>query len=110
VAWADGKLDDGERDAIARAAEKAKLSADHRALLAEWMSAPPDAGLLDAWKGYIGALREVIDPSASDALRKQIVGGARDVAEAAGGFLGLGNKVSASEAAVLGQLEACFDA
>jgi hypothetical protein len=37
------------------------------------------------------------------------VGGARQVAEAAGGLLGLGNKVSASEAALLAELDACFD-
>ena len=110
VAWADGKLDPGERDAIERAAESANLSADHRALLAEWLSAAPGAGLLDAWKAYVGALREGLDADSLASLREKIVGGARGVAESAGGFLGLGNKVSDSEAAVLADLEACFDA
>lgn len=110
VAWADGKLDPGERDAIERAAGGANLSADHQALLAEWLGAAPGAGLLDAWKAYIAALREGLDADALGALRQKIVGGARSVAESAGGFLGLGNKISDSEAAVLADLEACFDA
>lgn len=110
VAWADGKLDPGERDAIERAAESANLSADHQALLAEWLGAAPGAGLLDAWKAYVAALREGLDADSLAALRQTIVGGARSVAESAGGFLGLGNKVSNSEAAVLADLEACFDA
>lgn len=110
VAWADGKLDAAEREAIGRAAEEAKLSDEHRGLLEEWLDAAPGAGLLDAWKAYIEELRGGLDPEACAALRSQILGGARRVAESAGGFLGLGNKVSDSEAAVLAELEACFDA
>ena len=110
VAWADGTLDDAERDAIERASEEASVDGEHRALLSAWLNAPPDANLLDAWKQYIEALRGQLDADACDALRDRILGGARQVAESAGGFLGLGNKVSASEAGVLDDLEACFKA
>ena len=109
VAWADGKLDDGEREAIIRAAEQAQVGDENRALLDGWLSAAPDAGLLEAWKGYVGSIRGAMEAGAYSALRERIVGGARQVAESAGGFLGLGNKVSASEAAVLEELEASFE-
>ena len=109
VAWADGKLDDAEREAIVRAAEQARVGDENRVLLDGWLSAAPDAALLEAWKGYVGSLRDAMEAGAYAALRERIVGGARQVAESAGGFLGLGNKISASEAAVLEELEASFE-
>ena len=108
VAWADGKLDEAEREAIERAADEAHVTDDHRALLAEWLISAPDASLLDAWKQYAKTLAGEMDAAACDALCTRIVGGARQVAESAGGFLGLGNKTSAREAEVLAELEACF--
>lgn len=108
VAWADGKLDDGEREAIVRAAEQAQAGKENRALLDSWLSAAPAPGLLEAWKSYVGSLRGAMEDADYAVLRERIVGGARQVAESAGGFLGLGNKVSASEAAVLEELEASF--
>jgi hypothetical protein len=110
VAWADGKLDDAEREALERAADEANVTDDHRALLGEWLSAAPDASLLDAWKQYAETLAREMDTAACNALCTRIVGGAREVAESAGGFLGIGNKISASEADVLAELEACFAA
>jgi hypothetical protein len=108
VAWADGKLDDAERSAIEKAAEEAKASDDTRALLQGWLSAPPAASLLEAWKGYIEAVLPTLSDSARAELQSQLIGGARRVAEAAGGFLGFGNKVSSEEAAALDELAACF--
>ena len=108
VAWADGKLDEAEREAIERAADEANVTDDHRTLLAEWLSAAPDASLLDAWKQYAETLAREMDTAACNALCTRVVGGAREVAESAGGFLGIGNKISASEADVLAELEACF--
>lgn len=108
VAWADGKLDEAEREAIERAADEADVTDDHRTLLAGWLSAAPDASLLEAWKQYAEALAREMDAAACDALCARIVGGARQVAVSAGGFLGIGNKISAREADVLAELEACF--
>jgi tellurite resistance protein len=110
VAWADGKIEDTERDAIIRAAEQSGITSEHRSLLEEWLSVTPDARLLEAWSQYIRVLRDQISPAASETLRARILGDAKRVAEAAGGFLGLGNKVSASEGNVLAELKACFAA
>ena len=63
----------------------------------------------DAWREYVGALAESLDRAALDALKNDVMGRARGVAEAAGGFLGLGNKVSSEEQAVLDELAKAFD-
>ena len=78
-------------------------------LLERWLSAPPADSLLESWKAYIAELKGTLDSDARTALRDQLIGGAREVAEAAGGFLGFGNKVSEEEAAVLDELAACFN-
>ena len=109
VAWADGKLDDGEREAIERAANEARIADPARAMLQSWLAAPPESELLETWKEYIGAVRENLSEEARKELRQNLVGGARVVAEAAGGFLGFGNKISDSEAVILDELDACFD-
>jgi len=109
VVWADDKLDDGEREAIMQAAEQAQMNDENRTLLEGWLAAAPDPGLLAAWKLYVGSLRGAMEPAAFSALREQIVGGARQVAESAGGFLGLVDKISAREVAVLEELEASFE-
>ena len=50
-----------------------------------------------------------LEPGQKDGLREEILGRARTVAEAAGGFLGLGNKISREEEVVLQQLAKPFE-
>ncbi|MFQ5995279.1 MAG: hypothetical protein ACE5K1_09290 [Acidiferrobacterales bacterium] len=110
VAWADGSVDDEERDAILAAAEAtglARASASGR-LLHAWLEARPNPEVLAAWKGYVGALSATLSAEAKDALKRELLGRARAVAEAAGGFLGVGNKVSKSEQAILDELAQAF--
>jgi hypothetical protein len=110
VAWADGKVEEPERKALLAAAEGAGLHGGNPSyeLLEGWLAQRPDKELLDAWKQYIRALTEAMDPAAKKALQRDLVGRAQVVAEAAGGFLGLGGKVSMAEKAVLTELEAAF--
>jgi hypothetical protein len=108
VAWADGGVDERERAAILSAAAEAGL--DKRGasyeVLNQWLAHRPRPELLDSWKGYIGAISGTLDDSGRRALRDKLLGRARAVAEAAGGVLGLGRKISPAEDAVLKQLEA----
>jgi hypothetical protein len=110
VAWADGGIDDREQAAILSAAAGAGL--DRRGasyeLLDQWLAKPPPADLLATWKAYIGAISGTMDDTARRALKDELLGRARAVAEAAGGLLGLGRKVSPTEDAMLKQLEGAF--
>jgi len=112
VAWADGTLESKERSAILRAAEEGGLSKDSPsyALLDGWLAKKPQADLIVAWKEYISSWLSELDGAARATLRTEIVGRARSVAEAAGGFLSLTARISDAEQRVLHELEAAFQA
>ena len=63
---------------------------------------------LESWKAYIGALKETLDGAALTQLKASILDRAEAVAKSAGGFLGLGNKVSDVERKVLDDLSNSF--
>jgi hypothetical protein len=110
VAWADGNVDDDERGAILNAAESMGLGQQGEAgkLLDSWLAEQPGSEMLTAWKEYVAALCETLDVDEKARLKQDLLGRARSVAEAAGGFLGLGNKVSKSEQAKLDELDKAF--
>ena len=111
VAWADGKMEDAERRAVIGAAESNGVDPNSPAaeLLESWLTRRPDGRLLEAWGEYIVALCAAISPEGKTALKAEVLGRARRVAEAAGGFLGLGNKVSAEEQKILEVLSKAFE-
>jgi hypothetical protein len=110
VAWADGSLDAKEQSALLTAAEQAGLSkngASYR-LLEEWLRERPSPKLLETWKAYVAILSNTLNDQAKQALKQDLLERARLVAEAAGGFLGLGKRISSAEQAVLTELEQAF--
>ena len=109
VAWADGEVQDKEREAILKAASESGIEDGSTSyqLLQNWLEQMPEAVLMEVWHDYIGALCAELDEAARDNLKKELLGRAVAVAEAAGGFLGLG-KISAGEERVLKQLERAF--
>jgi hypothetical protein len=109
VAWADGAIQDNERTAILQGAHGKGLEqgSDGYALLQSWLAKRPSDELLEAWEAYIKALTEQLNDEQNRLLKNQIVGFAKMVAGAAGGFLGIG-RVSASEEKVLARIEAAF--
>jgi uncharacterized tellurite resistance protein B-like protein len=110
VAWADGKVDEKERQAVLEAADARGIRAGdlQHGLLHSWLSHRPSTKLLQAWQHYVAGLCAQLDEEQRNALRGELLDRARAVAEASGGFLGLGSKVSPSERAVLKRLEAAF--
>ncbi|MEN8180948.1 MAG: hypothetical protein ABFS46_00275 [Myxococcota bacterium] len=110
VAWADGRMEDAERTAVLSAARAQGVDDASPAglLLESWLSTPPPPRLREAWTDYVGALSASLEPEQRASLRDEVVGRARAVAEAAGGFLGLGSKVSGREQEILERLEAAF--
>ena len=107
VAWADGKLEDRERDAVIKAAEEEGISPGPAGyqLLETWLSHRPDKELFENWKRYVRGIWKAFDEEERRQMRRTTLDRAVAVAESAGGFLGLTSKVSASERAVIKELE-----
>lgn len=110
VAWADGSIDAKERAAVLRGASESGLApgAAGYGMLETWLQAPPPAGLVDSWKAYIGTITEGLDHAGRRALQAPIMDRARAVALAAGGFLGIGIRISDAEEKVLADLGRAF--
>ncbi len=110
VAWADGHLDQKERQAILAAAHASGLHSGHAGyeLLETWLAHQPQAKLLETWEQYIQELCNQVTGEGRETLEVQFLGRARSVAEASGGFLGLGFKISKAEADVLETLRKAF--
>jgi hypothetical protein len=111
VAWANGRVDAKERRAVLSAAELNGVvpgSPGHQ-ILDGWLGHRPDGRLLQAWGEYMVELCAALKPGEKRALRDELMGRARQVAEAAGGFLGLGNKISPEEQVVLDELAKVFE-
>ncbi len=107
VAWADGTVSNEERDAVLRAAAEngvEKGSASYE-LLNQWLQAEPDSKMLTAWTEYFSALAKSMPLESLAVLRERIITRCRDVAKAAGGFLGLTGKISKAEQDAIEELE-----
>ena len=109
VAWADGEIQDNERTAILQGAHGKGIEQGSPGyeLLQSWLAKQPSGELIDAWEAYIKALVGQLSDEQNRLLKHQIVGFAKMVAGAAGGFLGIG-RVSASEEKVLHRIESAF--
>ncbi len=107
VAWADGEVDERERAAILKAAAERGVVASALAtrMLQSWLSRKPAPGLLEVWKKYASRLWGYFTPDEQWRMRQNVLHSAREVAEAAGGFLGLTSRISAAERAVIEDLE-----
>ena len=110
VAWADGKVDEAERQAVLRAAEENDCPAGSAGfqLLEHWLDTPLTAELVQAWKDYVNDLRERMSSESFATLGSDIRSRAGQVASAAGGILGMG-KISAQEQAALAEIRDTFE-
>ena len=110
VAWADGVMEAAERDAILRGAKSSGISEDSASygLLEIWTEDRPAPEMMDSWCAYMRALCSELSRDQRRHLEQQVIGRARAVAEAAGGFLGLGSKISRVEEGVLAKMEEVF--
>ncbi len=110
VAWADGYLDEKEKQAILAAAHDSGFEKGHVAyeVLENWLTQQPKPKLLETWVEYIKELNGQWSEEEQQSLKTSLLGRARSVAEASGGYLGLGFKVSKTEAAMLKTLEEAF--
>jgi tellurite resistance protein len=109
VAWADGRIDDKEKKAALDASQQAKLSGPALEIVEAWMNERPAKEVFNTWSKYLAEIMLQMSAAERVLMRSEISGRARQVAEASGGFLGMGNKVSQEEEAVLQQIAKAFE-
>lgn len=109
VAWCDRVLDTKERDAVLSAVDQVgfRPGTSSYQLIAAWLKQPPGPELLAAWKDYVASLSTIVSRDALDNLKTDALGKAKQIAQAAGGILGL-STISAKERVALQELEAIF--
>ena len=108
VAWADGTVDAKEQRAVLDAATQVGVTGPGLDVLTQWLAAKPSAEVFAAWQQYASAVVARLSDADKQLMKHEMLGRARTVAEASGGILGLGNKVSSAEAAVLKKIEDSF--
>ena len=110
VAWADGHVDETERQAFLKAAADHGLPVDspgHDALR-EFLKTTPREEARKAWFAWTKQLNARLSVDERHKLRDALVKHARIVAEASGGILGLGRRISAAEQKILDKIESVF--
>lgn len=110
VAWADGCVQAEEREAIIAAAKAAGIQSQNGGypLLEHWLKKRPSVEMIQAWKQFVKGLCLQLSRQEIEKLRQEALERARKVAQAAGGFLGFGNKMSPAERSMLDELEQAF--
>jgi len=112
IAWADGKVEAPERQAVLAAATANGIPGGSPGyqLLESWLDHRPDGRLLEVWGAFIIGLCAELGERERESLKKETLDRARSVAEATGGFLGFGNRVSSEEEIILAELAKAFEA
>jgi hypothetical protein len=110
VAWADGKIDKKEKEAVLKAVEKSGISKDNPdyEIVSKWLEHKPSPHLLEAWEHYIQGLCENLTKEEISNLRNELISHAKEIASASGGFLGIA-KISDSENKMLEKLSQAFE-
>jgi len=107
VAWAEGRVDDAEKNVVIELAESRGVTAGtpaHDKLL-EWLRVRPSDALFETATEVMRIGLSVLPPAERDERVKALVAACRRVAEASGGglgrLLGINDGVSGQEGAVL---------
>lgn len=105
VAWADGHVTDAERQTVIEIVSgySHKDTAALVSVIEQWLDDKPSVELWDAWKSYIGTLRECSPGIATAMLSEKLLEHARRVAEASTSFLSF-NRIAAEKQQALDQL------
>jgi hypothetical protein len=111
IAWVDGAPNRKEREAVLRAARERGLTATQvsKDVLASWLAKKPDPRLLELWKSEVQRVWNRFTADEQMQMRYNLLGAAREVAQAAGSFLGFTPRISARKEAVLKELESAVD-
>lgn len=111
VAWADGRLQPKEQEAIMKAAADQGIDPNHPGYdaLKSWLKEAPSDILFNTWRHYVRELGMTMDKEDFAQVRAEVIWRAEQVALSVGGLLGLGNKISPSERAELDKIDEAFE-
>ena len=103
IAWADGAIDSRESKAVIDAAMKMGVPEGSAALkaLEEWLKRGPTPDGRKAWYAFADELRKTLTAEELAKFRHDLLEGAKAVAKASGGLLGIAFEISAAEQKVL---------
>ena len=106
MAWADGVADQKECDAVIAAAMKMGVGPNSEALsaLKAWLKRGPAPDGRVAWYAFAAELRKTLNPQELEKFRQDLIEGAKAVAKASGGIMGVMFEISATEHAVLNKI------
>ena len=110
VAWCDNEVSPNERKAILAAAHEMGVEREstcHK-LLDRWLESSPAEGVSTLWSDYVRAICTALQPATVEKLKRGVIGRTEKIAAAAGGFLGMGNKISAAERECIDRLTQAF--
>ena len=109
VAWADGVIQDEELEVMQNFLHLQGVSSDSasKQLLEGWLRKKPESDLEDAWMAFMKAYLPTLSAEDRIALKKEILNESEDVADANGGFFGIG-ATSSEEREVLNKLSSVF--
>jgi tellurite resistance protein len=110
VAWSDGEIQPAERGVLLKAIGEVGIPQNGVAyrLMERWLERRPEPELLKLWEDYTRAMMQDLGAEMGARVKETVLSHARAVAEAAGGFLGLG-RVSKPEEKMLLALEKAFE-
>ena len=108
VAWSEGRVSAGERDLILAAARARGVVEGGPAdkLLVDWLDARPAEIFFDKILRVIGAMLRALPPDQREAQKRDLVSACARIAEATGGVLGFGSKVSKEEQGIAARITA----
>lgn len=110
IGWADGKVDEREREAFFAAAAEVGIqqgTPGHDALR-EFLKETPREEARKAWFTWAAELKKQLPADERRKVRDALLKRARAVAQASGGFLGLGSRISEGEQRVLDRIAEAF--
>jgi hypothetical protein len=109
IGWADDTLTADECKSILKSAEESGIekSSTGYQLIQSWLKQKPDESIQSVWADYIRSVKDSVDAASFEQLKTSVLTRAKKIAEASGGFLGLG-KTSSSEQNVLARIEKAF--
>jgi hypothetical protein len=106
IAWVDGSIDKREIKAVIEAASALGVPPKSAALqtIEAWLERGPSEDGRLAWYMFAEELRKTLTPAELDKFRNELLAGAKAVASASGGILGVAFEISKKEERVLEQI------